>query len=80
MKAIKAMKNMKEYEKFAKVEQPAMKAMKRVKKYEAAWVHDLKTEAYINVEPEVTEILVKCWFNPARDGLEYRYFKSFRPQ
>ena len=59
------------------------KAHKKKKKsprfYPAKFVEDLNCEFYIQKVSEATETLVKVYYSKDRKGLEYRYYRSFRP-
>ena len=48
--------------------------------YPAKFVEDLKCEFYIQKVKEATETLVKVYYSKDRKGLEYRYYRSFRPE
>ena len=48
--------------------------------YPAKFVEDLKCEFYIQKVTEATETLVKVYYSTDRKGLEYRYYRSFRPE
>ena len=57
----------------------AYKKKKSPRFYPAKFVEDLNCEFYIQKVTEATETLVKVYYSKDRKGLEYRYYRSFRP-
>ena len=57
----------------------AKKKNSKAKWYSAEFVEALNTEFVVHTTDMSTETLCKVYYSKERKGLEFRYYKSFRP-
>ena len=57
----------------------AKKKNNKAKWYSAEFVEALNTEFIVHTTDMSTETLCKVYYSKERKGLEFRYYKSFRP-
>ena len=58
---------------------PYKKKEKSPRFYTAEFVEGLACEFFIQAVDAATETLCKVYYSKDRKGLEYRYYRSFRP-
>ena len=63
----------------AKKTKTKAKAKNNTKYYTAAFVEGLAGEFVVHTTDASTETLCKVYYSKERKGLEFRYYKSFRP-
>ena len=79
-KVVKKINHTKATPKKAPINKKKAKKTNSPRYYPAKFVEDLKCEFYIQKVSSATETLVKVYYSKDRKGLEYRYYRSFRPE